>query len=220
VSRSNRAITRPLRALGFIVCFAFGLAAGVGAREGGEAEEADPHAHHHHHHQAQTETTFVRSVVEYALPDVELVRADGTAVRFPQDMDDGRPVVLQFIYTTCTAICPMLSQTFSSFQKKLGDEVDRVRMVSISIDPEEDTPDRLTEYAARYRAGPQWSYYTGTLEASVAVQKAFQAYYGDKMNHRPVAFLRAAPGKPWVRLEGFATPDDLVREHRRLVAGG
>jgi protein SCO1/2 len=176
--------------------------------------------HEHHHHHQITETPYQRSTQDYALPDVALEREDGTGVRFPADIDDGRPVVLNFIYTTCTAICPLLSQTFAAFQKKLGADVAQVHMVSVSIDPEEDTPARLADYAKRYGAGPQWTHYTGTLEASIAVQKAFQAYYGDKMNHRPVAFLRRAPGEPWVRLEGFTSPDDLVREYRELVDAG
>lgn len=179
---------------------------------------AEGHEHHHHHQVA--ETPYQRSTQDYALPDVALAREDGTGVRFPADIDDGRPVVLNFIFTTCTAICPLLSQTFAAFQTKLGPDVAQVHMVSVSIDPEEDTPARLAEYAQRYGAGPQWTHYTGTLEASIAVQKAFQAYYGDKMNHRPVAFLRRAPGEPWVRLEGFTSPDDLVREYRELVDAG
>ncbi len=125
-----------------------------------------------------------------------------------------------FVYTSCTAVCPLLSQTFAEFQNRLGAEAGKLRMVSISIDPEQDTPERLAEYARRYKAGPQWTHYTGTLGASVMLQKAFQAYFGDKMHHRPVTFIRAAPGQPWVRLDGFVTPDDLDKEYRQLVRPG
>ena len=90
------------------------------------------------------------------------------------------------------------------------------RMVSLSIDPEHDTPARLSAYAQQYGAGPQWSFYTGTVEASIAVQKALDAYRGDKMNHSPLTLLRAAPGTRWVRLDGFATPDELLREVRGI----
>lgn len=180
-----------------------------------EGAPADEHAHHHHHQ--MPEAPYQTSIQEYVLPDVALVRADGTEVRFPADIDDGRPVVLNFIFTTCTAICPVLSQTFAAFQKQLGEEVSQVHMVSVSIDPEQDTPERLAEYAKRFGAGPQWTFYTGTLEAGIDVQKAFSAYYVDKMNHRPVTFLRRAPGEPWVRIDGFISPDDLVREYRQLL---
>jgi protein SCO1/2 len=158
-----------------------------------------------------------RRVAEYRLPPTQLVRSDGTKVSFPQALDDGRPVALNFIYTSCTAICPVLSHSFAEFQRRLGAERERVHMVSISIDPEEDTPRRLGDYAARFDAGPQWEFYTGSTASSVAMQKAFQAWFGDKMHHRPVTFLRAAPGQPWVRLDGFSSPEELLAEYRRLV---
>ena len=65
---------------------------------------------------------------------------------------------------------------------------------------------------------PEWQYYTGTVEASVAAQRAFNVYRGDKMNHTAVAFFRAAPGKPWLRLDGLATPDELLSAYHEIVA--
>jgi protein SCO1/2 len=96
----------------------------------------------------------------------------------------------------------------------LGEDRERVHLVSISIDPEEDTPARLHDYARRFEAGPSWQHYTGTVSASLVVQRAFQAYRGDKMGHPPVTFVRTAPGESWVRLDGFATADTLLREVR------
>lgn len=176
------------------------------------------HAAHEHHHPAPP-PSVKRSLVAYRLPEIALVRQDGKAVRFPEEIDDGRPVVLDFIYTSCTEICPVTSQIFSELQRKLGAERAHVHMVSISIDPEYDTPARLTQYARKYDAGTQWQHYTGTQEASVAMQRAFDVYRGDKMNHFPVTFLRPSPGKPWVRLEGFATPDVLLQEYNGMTKG-
>ncbi len=158
-----------------------------------------------------------RSAENYPLPQIKLVRDDGKTVVLAEELDDGRPVLLNFIYTTCTTTCPMASHTFSRLQTKLGQNRQKVHLVSISIDPEQDTPARLAEYAKKFKAGPQWQLYTGTAEASLAVQRAFNVYQGDKMNHPSVTLLRAAPGKPWVRLEGFVTPDEVVAEYRRLM---
>ncbi len=180
------------------------------------AEAPDPHAHHHHMMNAMKRAT--RSTADYTVPRVSLVRDDAKTVSLPDELDDGRPVVLDFIFTTCSTICPVLSQNFALLQRKLGADRDRVHMVSISIDPEQDTPARLAEYAKKFKAGPQWQHYTGTAEASVAVQRAFDAYRGDKMNHTPVTFLRSAPGRPWVRIDGFATSDELAAEVRGLLA--
>ena len=176
----------------------------------------DPHAHHHH--MMSTMKRATRTTEDYTVPAVQLVRDDGKTVSLKDEIDDGRPVVLNFIFTTCATICPVMSGAFAQLQNKLGVERDRVHLISISIDPEEDTPPRLAEYARQFKAGPQWRLYTGSVEASIAAQRAFASYRGDKMNHTPVTFLRAAPGRPWVRIEGFASSDELATELRSLVA--
>jgi protein SCO1/2 len=200
------------------------LAGGLAWRPA-EALAADapdaPEAQAHHEHCAGAANTLKRarrSTAGYVLPDVKLVRDDGREVSLPEELDDGRAVVLQFIFTTCTTICPVMTQTFARLQEKLRDDHDRVHMVSISIDPEQDTPARLREYASKVHAGPQWRYYTGTVQASIGVQRAFNAYLGDKMNHSPATFLRATPGRPWVRIDGFASADELASELHELLA--
>jgi protein SCO1/2 len=162
---------------------------------------------------------YVRTMASYVVPDVKLVDADGAGVPLRRELaEQDRPVVLNFIFTTCGAVCPVMSNTFSQVQAALGPEKDAVRMVSISIDPEQDTPAALKAYAGKYGAGPQWQMLTGSLDDSIAVQRAFGVYRGDKMNHQPATFLRAGPGQPWVRLDGFASADDILREYRRLTA--
>ncbi|MGU7769076.1 SCO family protein [Burkholderia sp. MR1-5-21] len=183
------------------------------AKPDGKAAEG---AAMHMHHAVMPGTTH--SMVQYTLPSVELVRDDGKTVSLVDEVDDGRPVVLTFVYTTCTTICPMISQTLSRLQSELGPDRDKVHIVSISIDPEEDTPARLKAYATRFEAGPEWQHYTGTVDASIAAQRAFNVYRGDKMNHTPVTFLRAAPGQPWLRIDGFATPSELLDAYRDVVA--
>jgi len=158
------------------------------------------------------------STVLYDVPNLVLVRQDGESVAMRKEMDDGRPVVLNFIFTTCGSICPLMSQVFGEFQRKLGAEAAHVHLMSISIDPEQDTPERLREYAGHFGARPGWQYYTGTIAASLAAQQAFNVYRGDKMSHTPVTLLRAAPGQPWLRLDGFVTPDQLLHHYHQLLA--
>ena len=179
-----------------------------------DMEMADPHAHHHH---AMVPDT-TRSVRNYQLPAVSLVRDDGKSVALADELNDGRPVVLSFIYTTCTTVCPLTSQTLSELQRKLGASRDSVHLVSISIDPEQDTPARLREYAKTFGAGPEWQHYTGTMAASLAAQRAFDVYRGSKMDHTPVSLVRSAPGAAWVRIDGFATADQLLAELPTLHA--
>jgi protein SCO1/2 len=188
---------------------AFGVLPYASAQEG-----PDAHAHMHHHMMRDVKT----SSVPYSVPSITLVRADGRQIDLKNELDDGRAVVMTFIYTTCTSICPVISQTLEQLQSELGPQIGRVHLVSISIDPENDTPARLREYAAKFGAGPEWQYYTGTVDASIAAQKAFNVYREDKMDHNPVVLLRAAPGKPWLRVDGFATADELLHSYHELVA--
>lgn len=158
---------------------------------------------------------FSRSEGNYIVPSMDMIRHDGVKTRFPAELDDGRPVIMSFIFTTCAAICPMITGLLSGVQVKLGDEMQQVHMVSISIDPEYDRPERLQEYAKKFNAKPQWQFYSGAVKDVEALQKAFSVYRGDKMNHSATILLRGAPGKPWVRLDGFPSSDDVIREYRR-----
>lgn len=174
--------------------------------------------HDHHHHHAAPSNVLSKTEALYVLPEIKLTRADGVTRDFAKELDaSGGPVILNFVYTTCTAICPMTSQVFSSLQQKLAGASLRANLVSISIDPEYDTPARLASYAKKFDAGPNWQFYTGSLKSSVAVQKAFNAYRGDKMNHIPVTFFRMAPGKPWLRVEGMASSDELLEIYKSLA---
>jgi protein SCO1/2 len=90
-------------------------------------------------------------------------------------------------------------------------------MVSISIDPQYDTAEKLREYAERFGAGPQWKFYTGSDEQSISAQRAFDAYRGGKMNHIPLTFLKAPTDSKWIRLEGFTSSSQLLDEYRNLT---
>lgn len=175
------------------------------------------HPNHAHHAMSSEQDGYVRTTANYAIPDVKLRNADGAVVALRSSLAD-KPVILNFIFTTCDTICPVTSMTFSQVQAALGAERNTVHMVSISIDPEQDTAPVLKAYAARFGAGPQWQMLTGSVDDSIAVQRAFDAYRGDKMNHQPVTFLRARAGQPWVRMAGFVSADDILREYRQLRA--
>ncbi len=159
---------------------------------------------------------YTRTEAFYSIPNLKILRQDGVITSFPQELDDGRPIILNFIFTSCSAICPISSRVFSSIQNKFGKEVQNLHLVSISIDPEYDNTERLNEYAEKFKAKPQWQFYTGTADNIKALQTSFNAFRGDKMNHTATTFVRSSPGKPWIRLDGFASADDIVVELRRL----
>jgi protein SCO1/2 len=111
-----------------------------------------------------------------------------------------------------------MSGVFAAVQDQFGDELAQVHLLSITIDPEYDTPERLQEYARQFKAGQHWRFLTGKRADLVAVQKAFDVYRGNKMRHEPTTYLRASPDAPWVRLDGLMSAAELLAECRRLMA--
>ncbi len=175
--------------------------------------------HHHHMMMDSAADTYQRSVAQYEIPDVTVVDTNGKESSLRDDLSGSEPVMLNFIFTSCTAICPVMSATFRNVQDELGEERDKVHMVSISIDPENDTPETLKAYAEKFHAGPHWQMLTGSIESSVAAQRAFGVFRGDKMSHTPVTFMRAGGTKSqWVRLDGLVSAHDIIKEYRRLAS--
>ena len=143
---------------------------------------------------------------------------DGTRASMVDELNRDQAVMLNFIFTTCRAICPVMTGTFAAVQKRLGSDRDRVQLISISIDPEHDTPGKLLDYSQKYSMDTNWQFFTGNLPDIVALQKAFDTYRGNKMNHVPVTFLRISREAPWVRIEGFANANDIIEEYHQLLA--
>ena len=160
---------------------------------------------------------YTRTVKIYVVPDVVLTDADDRPVRLRALLAGNDPVMMNFIFTTCSTICPVMTKVFADVPVRLGGEAKHLRMISISIDPENDTPLQLKAYAKSFQAGERWKFLTGRTQDIKAVQLAFDSYRGDKMSHEPLTLMRQAPGKPWVRLDGFASPEQLVREYRKVL---
>ncbi|MGC2167008.1 MAG: SCO family protein [Gallionella sp.] len=177
----------------------------------------DHSGHEQHMAMMKKAGKFTRSVNTYVAPDVRMLDMNGTEVALQQELSGDKPVFLNFIFTTCTTICPVMSATFQQVQALLGKQRSKVRMVSISIDPEHDTPANLREYANKYNADSQWKLLTGTVEDGIEVEKAYGVYSGDKMNHQPVTFLKAKGSEnTWVRLDGLVDASDILKEYKKL----
>jgi protein SCO1/2 len=166
---------------------------------------------------AASSANYKRTMERYSVPDVTLVNQDGKRVRLLDLVDGGKPVVLDFIYGTCTTICPVLSANFTNFQRKLGEGVGKVQLVSISIDPENDTPMVMKKYLKNYLARPGWDFLTGSREDIDRVMRAFSAYVPNKMSHYPIMFLRAPRGDQWVRIYGLIGTKDFLAEYEKVA---
>lgn len=177
-------------------------------------QTADPHAGHKA--MMHEMDSFQRSVRVYDMDDTTVTTADSSLTTLAELVEDDKPVMVHFIFTTCTTICPVQAATFSQVQRQLGDEASAVQMISVSIDPEYDTPAKLRDYGEKFRAGPQWEFITGSTEAMIRVQKIFDAYEGNKMNHRPLTLIKIPGSREWIRLEGLIGASVIVEEYRKL----
>lgn len=193
-----------------------GLALGVFLPAGALAQHAAQHSAQHSGHHAPG-PGVERSVHRYDLPEVTLLSQDRNEVPLAELVDPGEAVVVDFVFATCTTICPVLSASFSNLQRNLGDEAGSVRLVSITIDPEHDTPEVMKRYRERFRARPGWDFVTGDRATIDRVLRAFDAYVPDKMSHQPLILLRGPREEEWVRLRGFPSADELLGEVRRML---
>ena len=97
--------------------------------------------------------------------NLPVVTHEGKALRFYDDLIKDKIVVISFIYTSCTDICPLTTARMAQVEEKLGDVVGRdIFLISITVDPENDTPEKLKAYAQAFDTGPGWQFVTGKLD--------------------------------------------------------
>lgn len=167
------------------------------------------------------QSSVIRRFADYQAPAVTLTDSAKQAVRLDELLAQDHPIILQFIFTSCTTICGVLTSTVLASQADLAAARGDYIALSISIDPEYDTPERLREYAENFPPDPHWRLLTGRREDIARVLKAFDAQFADgtKMTHQAYTFLRAGPGRPWMRLEGLIGCNELVERYKELLGG-
>lgn len=159
---------------------------------------------------------YKRSIEKYSLPDVVLVNQDGRRVRGRDIFQSEKPVIVDFIFGTCTTICPVLSAGYANLQQKLSTQQEKVHLVSISIDPENDTPKVLKDYLKRYRAKPGWDFFTGSRSDVNALMKALDAYIPNKMSHYPLTLIWLPRDRSWIRINGLMSSSEFIDECRKV----
>jgi protein SCO1/2 len=186
-----------------------GLLTAVMAIPAAARADEDPHAKHRAMMKQKSQPA---ESVDIDIRDRQLVNQDGEDVQFATDVIGDNIVVMDFVYTTCTTICPVLSALFTQVQTKLGDSVgDEVRLVSVSVDPIRDTPQRLKAYSAKHRAGEGWSWITGPKPAVDDVLTGLGAYTTNFEDHPTMVLVGDGRTGEWKRLFGFPNPDRIVQ---------
>lgn len=187
------------------------------AHSAADSMAADPHAQHRA--MAKQPVSDAGSAAEVELLDLELLTQDGESVHFASDVVGDRIVVMDFVYTTCTTICPVISAIFAKVQQGLGDRLDRdVRMVSVSVDPGRDTPERLKAYSERHKARPGWLWLTGDKRAVDEVLRGLGAYTPDFEDHPSMVLVGDPLTGTWTRFFGFPGSDRILAAVDALAA--
>lgn len=182
-----------------------------------QAGAADPHAHH----RAMLEQAPPKAgtSADVKLHDQSLLTQDGERVKFASDIIGDRIVVMDFVYTTCTTVCPVLSAVFAQVQERLGDRLGQeVLLVSVSVDPTRDTPARLKAYAAKHQARDSWVWLTGEKPRVDQVLTGLGAYAPRFEDHPAMVLVGDGRSGSWVRFFGFPGPDQILAAVDQLVA--
>lgn len=156
-----------------------------------------------------------RSVETCAVPDLVLLNQDGKKVRLRSLVESGDPVVVNFFYTSCTTICPVLSTGFANLQAKIGEDPRRLRLVSITIDPVKDTPKAMKDYSLRFRAKPNWDFLTGTKAEVERAMHGFNTFIPDTSSMVPINLIYKPKEKRWIRIFGVLSSSELLEECRK-----
>jgi len=143
------------------------------------------------------------------LPDVTVLTESGAKVRF-RDLVANRTVAINFIFTSCPTVCPLMGASFGRVQKLLAGRAGSVTLISISVDPETDTPARLAAWGSRFGATRGWTLVTGAKNDIDRLLKAFGVFTPDLVSHSPTAFIADTRRGVWHRVDGLAPPSTIV----------
>ena len=152
------------------------------------------------------------TAAEKYFTDVELINQDGQKMHFYSDVLKNKVVVINAFFSTCTSVCPPMNRNLEKIQDALGGRLGKdVFLVSISVDPETDTPTRLKEYSRRFHARPGWMFLTGKKEnVDWALYKLGQ-YVETKGDHSTIIIIGNEPKGLWKKALGLAKSEELVR---------
>lgn len=185
------------------LCLVLALPPALGA----QAAQEDPHAGHAAHAGSQGGS----NVVALDVPDVDLVNQDGETGKFVSDIIGDRLAAVTFTFTHCTTICPILDGIFKRVQNEIADDLGRdTLLLTVSVDPVRDIPERLKQHAEKLQAKPGWSFLTGEQQTVTGLLKELEVWAPDIWDHPPTVFVVDGRRDVWTRLSGFPKPTKIV----------
>jgi protein SCO1 len=151
--------------------------------------------------------------------DVVLTDQNGKEVRLYSDLLAGKIVVINSFFATCHGSCPVMGAAFRKIQSALGDRLGRdVHLISITVDPETDTPERLRNYAKSASAEKGWHFVTGDKANVQQALRKLGLLTDTKETHTAVMLIGNEPKGVWKKAFGLASSDDIVKLVQEVVA--
>ena len=176
-----------------------------------QSQDPDPHAHHRQMMQEQAQQKSAGKTAAIRIPDVSLITQHGDTVNLRSDVVAAKIVVIDFVYTTCTTICPVLSAILGQVQGQLADRLGKeVVIVSVTVDPLRDTPARLKAYSEKHRARDGWLWLTGSKQNVDGVLKELGVYTPSFEDHPSTILVGDGSTGEWSRFIGFPGAGQLM----------
>ena len=144
------------------------------------------------------------------IPHARVLDQHGKQLDFYNDLIKGKSVAINFVFTTCTAICPSLTATFRKVQQEARTRGVDVQLISISVDPTVDTPERLSDFAKKFKVEPGWSFVTGDKSEIDSVLQALGVAVTNKNDHTPMVLIGNDVADHWTRTYGLSSPATIV----------
>ena len=160
---------------------------------------------------AETPASDSAAVSSMRIPDVIVQDQNGKSLNFYTDLVKGKVVAINFVFTTCTTICPPLTATFRRVQQQLAEQNATVQLISISVDPAVDTPERLRDFAAKFKAEPGWAFVTGNTSDVNSLLQRLGVAVTNKNDHTPMILIGNDAAGYWTRAYGLSSPTSLVK---------
>jgi cytochrome oxidase Cu insertion factor (SCO1/SenC/PrrC family) len=136
---------------------------------------------------------------------------NGRRLNFYTDLVKGKTVAINFIFTTCQGVCPPLTATFRRVQQALGERVGRdIQLISISVDPATDVPERLKAFSQKFKAGPGWTFVTGSKQEIDSLLDSLGGYAPNKNDHTPMILIGNEAAGFWTRTYGLSPATQIV----------
>jgi protein SCO1/2 len=143
--------------------------------------------------------------------DVVLVNQDGREMRLYSDLLKGRVVIINTFFTTCTSVCPPMARTLERIQEWLGDRLGKDAFIlSISVDPEVDTPPKLKVFADNYGVRPGWQLLSGRKENVQFALRKIGQFVESRDNHSTILIVGNERTGLWKKAFGLAKPSELI----------